>query len=56
MSGSVLHKNHNPLLLLLPFVFYSWNMVFFKLQIDEIYNLKQFQKISVVSPRTEYDR
>jgi len=30
-------------------------MVYCKLQINEIHNLKQFQKISVISPRTEYD-
>jgi len=61
MSGSVLHKNHNPPLPkfrvtnVLPFVFETWNMVYCKLQINEIHNLKQFQKILLISPRTEYD-
>jgi len=43
MSGSVLHKNYNPpflILELLPFNFYTWNMVYCKLQINEIHNLK----------------
>jgi len=31
-------------------------MVYCKLQINEIFNLKDFQKISEISPRTEYDR
>jgi len=60
MSGSVLHKNHNHQLpnyrvIVLCFVFHTWNMVFSKLQ-NEIHNLKQLKKISVISPRTEYDR
>jgi len=57
MSGSVLHKNNNPPLpniRVIVLCFYTWNMVFCKLQINEIHNLKQFQIISVISPKTEY--
>jgi len=58
MSGSVLHKNYNPPLPNFSVIalFYTWNVVFCKLQIREIHNLKQFKKITVISPRTEYDR
>jgi len=53
MSGSVLHKNRNPplpnfrIIALCYFSYLKINMVYCKLQINEIHNLKQFQKISV---------
>ena len=60
MSGSILQKNHNhplPYFRLTALCFYTWKMVYCtcKLQINVIHNLKQLQKISVISPRTECD-